>query len=161
VKAVLRAILAYCQWLSALLVYLVWRICATNLERVEIMTKVQQIVTLLTTRCMTARELRDAMGGQHTKEAVHCILNTLKKRNALEVVGKRSETDECNRRRPNSVYKLKPMSEPLKTRENRKSRAKTDLTKFSNSDHWRANLLRKNYLFMMYSKEMGLKYDTN
>lgn len=123
-------------------------------------TKVQQIVTLLTTRCMTARELRDAMGGQHTREAVHCILNTLKKRDALEVVGKRTEIDEYNRRRPNSVYKLKPMSEPLKTRENRKARAKSDLTKARNIEHYKELLMRKNYLFLMYSKEMGLKYDT-
>jgi hypothetical protein len=124
-------------------------------------TKTQQIVTLLTNNAMTARQLRDALGGQDKKWVVHCILNTLKKRDALELVGKRNEIDEYNRRRPNSIYKLKTMSEPLKTRENRKSRAKTDLTKFKNDDNWRANLLRKNYLFMMYSKELGLKYDTN
>ena len=110
---------------------------------------------------MTARELRDAIGGQHTKESVHCILNTLKKRDALEVVGKRNEIDECNRRRPNSVYKLKPMSEPLKIQDNRKSRAKADLTKARNIEHYKELLMRKNYLFMMYSKELGLKYDTN
>jgi hypothetical protein len=124
-------------------------------------TKTQQVVTLLTDNAMTARELRDALGGQNKKWVVHCILNTLKKRDALEVVGKRSETDEYNRRRPNSIYKLKPMSEPIKTRENRKSRAKTDLTKARNIDHFKELLMRKNYLFMMYSKEMGLKYDTN
>jgi hypothetical protein len=122
-------------------------------------TKTQQVITLLTTNSMTARELRDAIGGQHTKESVHCILNTLKKRDALEVVGKRNEIDECNRRRPNSVYKLRPMSEPLKTRDNRKSRAKADLTKARNIEHYKELLMRKNYLFMLYSKELGLKYN--
>jgi hypothetical protein len=110
---------------------------------------------------MTARELRDAMGGQHTKEAVHCILNTLKKRDALEVIGKRTEVDECNRRRPNSIYKLKPMSEPLKTRDYTKSKAKADLNKARNIEHFKELLMNKNYLFIMYSKELGLKYDTN
>jgi hypothetical protein len=124
-------------------------------------TKTQQIVTLLTTNSMTARELRDAIGGQHTKDSIHCILNTLKRRDALEIVGKRNETDECNRRRPNSIYKLKPMSEPLKTRDYTKSKAKADLTKARNIEHFKELLMRKNYLFMMYSREMGLKYDTN
>ena len=40
-------------------------------------TITQQVVNLLTNQAMTARELRDALGGQHTKESVHCILNTL------------------------------------------------------------------------------------
>lgn len=124
-------------------------------------TITQQVVNLLTNQAMTARELRDALGGQHTKESVHCILNTLKKREALDIVGKRTEIDGCNRRRPNSIYKLKPMSEPLKTRDPRKARTRADLTKFKNDDSWRIKLLRKNYLFMLYAKELGLKYDTN
>ena len=122
-------------------------------------TITQQVVNLLTNQAMTARELRDALGGQHTKESVHCILNTLKKREALDIVGKRTEIDGCNRRRPNSIYKLKPMSEPLKTRDPRKSRSRADLTKFSNNEAWRIKLLRKNYLFMLYANELGLKYE--
>jgi len=122
-------------------------------------TKTQQVVTLLTDNAMTARELRDALGGQDKKWVVHCILNTLKKRDALEIVGKRNEIDECNRRRPNSVYKLKPMSEPLKTRDTIRSRAKTDLIKARNVEHYKELLMRKNYLFLMYSKELGLKYN--
>lgn len=122
-------------------------------------TKTQQIVNLLTTNKMTARELRDAIGGQHTKESVHCILNTLKKRDALLIVGKRTEIDECNRRRPNSIYMLKPMSEPLKTRDTIKSRAKCDLNKARNIDHYKELLMRRNYMFMLYAKELGLKYE--
>jgi hypothetical protein len=124
-------------------------------------TKTQQIVTLLTDNAMTARELRDALGGQDKKWVVHCILNTLKKRQALDTVGKKMEIDECNRRRPNSIYKLKPMSEPLKTRDTIKSRAKTDLIKARNVEHYKELLMRKNYLFMLYSKELGLKYDAS
>lgn len=122
-------------------------------------TKTQQIVTLLTDNAMTARELGRAIGGTNSKGVIHSIITTLKKRDALLVVGKRTEVDECNRRRPNSIYKLKPMSEPLKTRDSLTARAKSDLNKARNIEHYKELLMRKNYLFMMYSKELGLKYE--
>lgn len=118
-------------------------------------TMTKQVIQLLTDKPMTAIELRTALGGESFKGAIHCILNTLKKRDALIVVGKR--VDE-GARRANLVYRVNTEVNPLKNTDHNKSRHRADLLKAKNVTQYKEMLLRKNYMFMLYAKELKLEY---
>ena len=124
------------------------------------MSNTTEIIDILTSKYLSARQLYDELNQAYEMESIHCVLNTLKKRNALVVVGKRTEISVNNNKRPSSVYQFVAPIKPLKLKESSRSRYRADLSKaLKNKDRYKEMLLRKNYLFMMYSKELGLQYE--
>lgn len=120
------------------------------------------IIELLSSKHMTARQLHQALDCKYEMESIHCVLNTLKKRDCLIVVGKLTELSATNRKRPSSIYSYKPPIKEVRVYEPKRSRYRADLSKaIKHKDRYKELLLKKNYLFMMYAKELGLKYDTN
>lgn len=119
-----------------------------------------EIIDILTIKPLSARQLQEELDNTYEMESIHCVLNTLKKRKALMVVGKRTEISSNNNKRPSSVYQFVAPIKPLKLKESSRSRYKADLSKaLKNKDRYKEMLLKKNYLFMMYSKELGLNYE--
>lgn len=119
-----------------------------------------EIIDILTSKPLSARQLQEQLDNTYEMESIHCVLNTLKKRKALIVVGKRTEISSNNNRRPSSVYQFVAPIKPLKLKESSRSRYRADLSKaLKNKDRYKEMLLKKNYLFMMYSKELGLNYE--
>lgn len=119
-----------------------------------------EIIDILTIKPLSARQLQEELDNTYEMESIHCVLNTLKKRKALIVVGKRTEISSNNNKRPSSVYQFVAPIKPLKLKESSRSRYRADLSKaLKNKDRYKEMLLKKNYLFMMYSKELGLNYE--
>lgn len=119
-----------------------------------------EIIELLTIKPLSARQIQEQLDNTYEMESIHCVLNTLKKRDALVVVGKRTEISSNNNRRPSSVYSFVAPIEPLKLREPTRSRYRADLSRaIKLKDRYKELLLKKNYLFMLYAKELGLKYE--
>ena len=112
---------------------------------------------LLKTKPMTATQLAEALGLSDNAHSVHNVINTLKRRNGLIVVGRRTELTSSNKRRPCSIYALSDTAEKLKLRDPKKSRYKADLSKtIKNHDRYRQALMRHNPQFMMYARELKL-----
>lgn len=121
-----------------------------------------RIIDLLSTKHMTARQLYAALDSSYGMESIHCVLNTLKKRDCLTVVGKLTEISATNRKRPSSIYSYKPPIKEIRVYEPKRSRYRADLSRaIKHKDRYKELLLKKNYLFMLYAKELGLKYETN
>ena len=121
------------------------------------MTLTIKVINLLKTKPMTSVQLAEALCLKDNAHSVHNVINTLKKRKALLIVGKRTEYTSQGKKRPSSIYKLSETAETLKLRDPKKSRYKADLSKaIKNHDRYRMTLMRQNNLFMLYSKELNL-----
>lgn len=121
------------------------------------MTITIKLMELLKTKPMTATQLAEALGLSDNAHSVHNVINTLKRRNGLIVVGRRTELTSSNKRRPCSIYALSDTAEKLKLRDPKKSRYKADLSKtIKNHDRYRQALMRHNPQFMMYARELKL-----
>lgn len=121
------------------------------------MTITIKLMELLKTKPMTATQLADALGLSDNAHSVHNVINTLKRRNGLIVVGRRTELTSSNKRRPCSIYALSPNADKLKIRNPKQSRYKADLSRaIKNHDRYRQALMRHNPQFMLYSKELKL-----
>lgn len=124
------------------------------------MTITKQIIELLSNHNMTARQLQKELGYEDKRDSVHCVLNTLKKRKSLIVVGKSYEVNKCNHTMEVSIYRYQEPIKPMKLRETNRSRYRADLSKcIKNRERFKEILMKKNYLFMLYAKELGLKYE--
>lgn len=124
------------------------------------MTITKQVIELLSNRNMTARQLQAELGYEDKRDSVHCVLNTLKKRKALAVVGKAYEVNKCNHTMCVSIYSYVEPIKPMKLKETKRSRYRADLSKaINNKERFKEILMKKNYLFMLYAKELGLKYE--
>jgi hypothetical protein len=125
------------------------------------MTITKQIIEILSNRNMTARQLQAELGYENKRESVHYVINALKKRKALEVVGKAYEVNKCNHAMCVSIYSYVAPIKPLKLKETKRSRYRADLSRaINNKERFKEMLLKKNYLFMLYAKELGLKYES-
>lgn len=121
------------------------------------MTITIKLMELLKTKPMTATQLAEALGLSDNAHSVHNVINTLKRRNGLIVVGRRTELTSSNKRRPCSIYALSDTAEKLKLRDPKKSRYKADLSKaIKNHDRYRMALMRHNPQFMLYARELNL-----
>lgn len=121
------------------------------------MTITIKLMELLKTKPMTATQLAEALGLSDNAHSVHNVINTLKRRKGLIIVGRRTELTASNKRRPCSIYALSDTAEKLKLRDPKKSRYKADLSKaIKNHDRYRQALMRHNPQFMMYAKELKL-----
>lgn len=119
-----------------------------------------EIIELLTIKQLSARQIQEQLDNAYEMDSIHCVLNTLKKRDALVVVGKRTEISSNNNKRPSSVYQFVAPIKPMNLKETKRSRYRADLSKtLKNKDRYKEMLLKKNYIFMMYAKELGLKYE--
>lgn len=125
------------------------------------MTITKQVIELLSSRNMTARQLQKELGYEDKRDSVHCVLNTLKKRKALIVVGKSYEVNKCNNTMQVSIYRYQEPIKPMKLKEHKRSRYRADLSRaIKNKERFKEILMKKNYLFMLYAKELGLKYES-
>lgn len=121
------------------------------------MTITIKLMELLKTKPMTATQLAEALGLSDNAHSVHNVINTLKRRNGLIVVGRRTELTSSNKRRPCSIYALSDTAEKLKLRDPKKSRYKADLSRaIKNHNRYRQALMRHNPQFMMYARELKL-----
>jgi hypothetical protein len=124
------------------------------------MTITKQVIELLSNHNMTARQLQKELGYEDKRDYVHCVLNTLKKRNALVVVGKSYEVNKCNHTMEVSIYRYQEPVKPMKLKEHKRSRYRADLSRaINNKERFKEMLLKKNYLFMLYAKELNLPKD--
>lgn len=121
------------------------------------MTITHKIVSLLETNAYTVGQLYEALNQEHTKPSIHCVMNTLKRRNAVLIVGRKTELSSDGRKFPSCIYKLKKLDKPLTIRNPKQSRYKADLSRaIKNHDRYRMALMRHNPQFMMYAKELKL-----
>ena len=124
------------------------------------MTLTIKVINLLKTKPMTAVQLAEALCLMDNAHSVHNVINTLKRRNALLIVGKKTEYTSQGKKRPSSIYKLSETAETLKLRDIKSTRYKADLSKaIKNKERYKLMLMRNNDLFMMYSKELNLSKD--
>lgn len=124
------------------------------------MTITTEIIDILTLKPLSARQIQEQLDNAYEMKSIHYVLNALKKRKALIVVGKRTEVSSNNNKRPSSVYSFVAPIKPLKLREPARSRYRADLSRvIKHKDRYKELLLKKNYLFMLYANELGLNYE--
>lgn len=123
-------------------------------------TITQEIVEILQKERMTVNQLMVRLKLEDNKP-VHVVINTLKRRDLIDTVGKVKELTRNNEYRPCAIYKLKE-DVVVKTKERggaNGSRYRADLSKVKNQDRFRQLLMKRNNLFMLYAKELKLTKD--
>ena len=125
------------------------------------MSLTTEAIELLKKESMTASEIVRALDMQEEPNTVHCVLTALKKRKLITAIGKTKETNKYGQTRSVSLYSYVEQSEPVKFKEGRakKRKYRINLTKTKNMNTLRAMIVKSNPQFMLYQKELRLKYE--